>query len=1224
MKANQNKFQQRIEDLEQQVAYWKNMAEEALSAQDALLEDESTRMGAQIGSAGNIIVLEQAEAALNQRSAFLDALHETTLGLMSRLNLGELLEAIVGRAADLVKTKHGFLFLYDSDKEVVELKVGLGIYGQKTGFCMKPGEGLAGKVWLSGSPMVVDDYRSWEGRHPDPYWDAIENIVGIPLKSGGRVTGVIGLINNKPGKGFRKETIDVLSRFGELAAIALNNSRLYEEIKELNESLEQRVIERTAELDKKNEYLKVLNNLAFDLARQNELDELLRLIVSRALELIGSAHGCVFAKIDQDTLEIKVGQGIYGDYIGYHTKRGAGLSGKVLETNSALVKNDYSNWAGRHPDSRWSSVKACIGVPLVFQGEFFGALVLAYTEDGKCFGKNEVDILNRFAALAAASLANAELHAKAKRDLEERKRAEEAVTRERDRAQQYLNIAGTVIVALSPDQTVSLINKKGADVLGYSAEEVIGKNWFDNFIHHSARDQVKAVFDSLMAGKVENVEYYENSVLTKTGEEKTIAWHNTLIRDETGKIVSTLSSGEDITNRKKAEEALRESEERYRTIIEGIEDAYFEVDLAGNLTFFNDALERIVNSPNETLMGLHYEEYTDREDAEKIYRAYNRVFKTGEPLEGFEYDIIRPKDGARINVEVTVSLIRNFEGQPTGFRGILRDITKRKDEKLELQKAKEAAEAASEAKSEFLANMSHEIRTPMNGIIGHTGLALDTDLTEEQREYLEAVRMSSDHLLGIVNDILDFSKIEAGHMELEEIDFDLRTAVDFAAEALAVKAEEKDLELVCHVKPEVPEYLMGDPGRLRQVIVNLVGNAIKFTDAGEILICCEVEHKYEDSIMLHFTVSDTGIGISPEKLGLIFESFSQVDGSATRKYGGTGLGLAISKRFIEMMGGRIWVESEVGKGSIFHFRAKLGFMDEKGPPTWNLDSINPEGQKALIIDDNATNRRILREMVFGFGLFAKEAAHGEEGVKELKRAAKEAKPYDLILMDYQMPEMDGFEASKQIRENPDLGDTKILMLTSSGMKGDAARCVELGISAYLVKPIKQLELFDAIKMALSQEEREAATGKKDLITRHRIMEERQRQRLSILLAEDNFINQQMALKVLEKLGHSVTVAENGQEALDQVEKGPFDLVFMDVQMPVMDGLNATRAIREKENGPATRIPIIAMTAHAMKGDKERCLEAGMDDYISKPVDPQALQSVIEKWSESDRDGQMAS
>jgi two-component system sensor histidine kinase/response regulator len=644
--------------------------------------------------------------------------------------------------------------------------------------------------------------------------------------------------------------------------------------------------------------------------------------------------------------------------------------------------------------------------------------------------------------------------------------------------------------------------------------------------------------------------------------------------------------------------SLHRSEEKNRLLAQQVEqssDAIFSHDQRGVVTSWNRGATRLYGHAAAEAIGRPLRDL-DLWDTrgERVEAVMPASFET----------CAKTKTGQLVEVSVVTTPFRDEAGRPMGELTIVRDISA-------LKQKEAAAEAANRAKSEFLATMSHEIRTPMNGVIGMTALLLDTLLTREQRDYAETVHRSGEALLAIINDILDFSKIEAGRLELEPVPFALRETLGETIKTLASLAHAKSLELAYEIRPGVPDDLVGDIGRLGQILVNLVGNAIKFTERGEVAVRVDTESVTADRVTLRVAVQDTGIGIAADKSRLIFDAFAQADASTTRRFGGTGLGLAICRRLVERMGGRIWLDSEPGRGSTFHFtlsleRARLPVPRRVAAPSYSL-----QGLPVLAADDNATNRRLLEATLTAWGVVPTIVENGRAAMVELERARAAGRTFDLVLLDARMPDLDGFAVAERIRQEPALAGVTVMLLTSDVMSGDLARCRALGVARHLVKPFTPSELLHAVLLALGQSV-EPATPLS------RASREASTKRLHVLVAEDNAVNQRVIVRLLEKMGHIPILAYNGQEAVEAYESRPFDVVLMDVQMPVMDGLAATQAIRQSEarNPRRRRLPIMALTAYAMRGDRERCLAAGMDEYLTKPVKPEELAAALNRLVQS--------
>ena len=798
----------------------------------------------------------------------------------------------------------------------------------------------------------------------------------------------------------------------------------------------------------------------------------------------------------------------------------------------------------------------------------------------------------------AASSAQVDTFTEGDLEVLSRRVAELVTERERSRralSNQKFALDQHAIVSITDRRGVIVYaNDRFCEISGYEREMLIGQNHrIVNSGTHPA-EMFRDMWGTISLGQVWHGEICNRS------RDGSLYWVNATIvplLDEDGQPEQYIAIRTDISDTKRMETQLSEQLHLVEELIEAIPLPLYFKDENGRYLRVNRAFELFVDTPRERIIGQTIHTLLSAEDARQhVDKDAELLARRG--TQTYEATL-HSRDGLRRDTIYRKAALTRRDGSVSGLLGAIIDITERKQAEREILQAKEAAEAASRAKSDFLANMSHEIRTPMNGIIGMTDLALDTALSEEQREYLGIVKSSAESLLTIINDILDFSKIEAGKLLVEQISFDLPRVVADTLKTLALRAHEKNLELVSDIAPDVPRQVIGDPSRLRQVLLNLIGNAIKFTDRGEIALRAELANIEDGLACLHFSVRDTGIGIPPAKQQLIFEAFSQEDTSTTRKYGGTGLGLSISRRLVELMGGEIWLHSQPGEGSTFHFSVCLDI--DSAPPAITVGQVDLHHRRVLVVDDNATNRHVLCRMLANWGMVSQAA---DSGPAALSLIAETPEAFDCILLDAHMPNMDGYELACRLHaEYPRL--PPMLMLSSGGVRGDAQRCQEAGISGFFSKPIAAEELLAALCRTFGLSNAPQPARGAHLLTRHALRE--LQRTLDVLLVEDHPVNQKLALGLLEKWGHRAVLANHGQEALDMLTTRQFDVILMDMQMPVMGGVEATRRIRqlERDDGrPPT--PIIAMTAAAMQTDREACLAAGMTDYLAKPIKAREL------------------
>ena len=769
---------------------------------------------------------------------------------------------------------------------------------------------------------------------------------------------------------------------------------------------------------------------------------------------------------------------------------------------------------------------------------------------------------------------------------------------------------GYVVFAMDREGRVTYISPIVEELYGVSPDEIIGYTFSEWFTPLNISNFQWCGFEFDYEGSATGLDNcYEFNIRLPNGDFR-YARISSQVQRKDGRMEGLIGIITDVTDRRKTYEALAHTEAKYRELVENVSNIIFRFDTQGRTTFMNRYGLEFFGYSLEEVLGRHIIGLIIPEIDSEGRELGNLVEEIRRNPESYQFNVNEniTKSGERVWISWTNAPVYDDQGQLVEIMCVGNDITERIQAEQALQEAKVAAETANRAKSEFLANMSHEIRTPLNGVIGMTALALETGLTEEQREYLNLVKLSADALYSLVNDVLDFSKIEAGKLVLEETGLRLRDSLSDTLKPIGPEAFRKGLELALQVDPDVPDELVGDPGRLRQIVLNLVGNAVKFTDRGEVVVKVELKSEDQEKADLHFLVQDTGQGIPGEKLGHIFLPFTQADGSITRRKGGTGLGLAISSQLVKAMGGRIWVESLPGQGSSFHFT--INFKKWINPPSRKAFPDSGRFAKpplVLIVVDNATQRDILEKRLKAWGLLPLAVENGWRAMEEVDKARQLGREISLMLIDVNMTGQDGFELAARLKENPGLAGARIIMVTASGQRGDATRCRELGLVGYLSKPIKESVLLEAVMKAL--EVPVAPAGDQSLITRHSLREGRRR--LKILLAEDNEVNQKLAIRLLERRGHAVVLAANGLEAIQAYDREYFDLILMDLQMPEMDGLEAAEIIRAKEKATGRRIPIVALTAQAMTNDRNRSLAAGMDGYIAKPFQADQMLNLIE-------------
>ena len=870
------------------------------------------------------------------------------------------------------------------------------------------------------------------------------------------------------------------------------------------------------------------------------------------------------------------------------------LTGEVIKSGRPVVarKQDLLDRVKKsNKKSIGVPAEMWVGIPLKTKDTVIGAMVTQSYTDADHYSERDVEVLVAVSDQVALAI--------------ERKQAEGAIKQSEERYRSVMEAAPVPVVVYDIEGRVTYLNPAFAQTFGWKLEEVTGKHL--NFVPEENLPETHKAVERMLRG--ETVRDLETRRTTKDGRILEIQGSSSTFTDQDGHPAGSIVILRDITEKKRMMAALQQSEERYRSVMEAAPDPVVVYDIEGRVTYLNPAFAQTFGWKLEEVTGKHLN-FVPEENLPETHKAVERMLR-GETVRDLETRRTT-KDGRILEIQGSSSTFTDQDGHPAGSIVILRDITEKKRMEAELRRARDDAETANRTKSEFLANMSHEIRTPMNAILGMADLLSETILTQEQKKYVEIFQRSGEGLLHLINNILDLSKVEAGQLELEQTSFDVHDIVERICEIMALKAHEKGIELLCRIDQAVPSHLIGDPTRLRQILANLIGNAVKFTQAGEIEVKLSVDDtadmtRKKNRVNLAFQVRDTGIGIVQKNLDRIFDSFTQADSSTTRQYGGTGLGLTICRRLVHMMQGQLNVESKSGKGSRFSFTVPLAVaarpIDSK-----SRNDADLKGLRVLVVDDNATNRLILKSMMAAWAIKVTEVNSGDQALQCMKDAENSGAPFQFILLDGVMPKMDGFETAQQIKDQFGHLDHTVMMLSSDNRDGHISKARNLGIAAYMVKPVKRLELRQALNSALRQGRQQMTSPKATT----RPPEVNWQRPLSILLVEDNRNNQMLFKFYLKGTPHTIAVAENGQQGLDAYKDGAFDVVFMDMNMPVMDGYQATRAIRlfeQKQNRPAT--PVIALTAYALKGQEAESFTAGCSAHITKPFKKAQLVEMLQ-------------